>query len=261
MTAANIFTSAVLPSAEQTIAAGVAARTIRFGVAFRLLIAFAAITAFAAATSVVALYTFNKYGDGFNRIASSSLPALVAASNLAQRSQALAANAPNLAVADGHFARRAVSEALGSQLKEIAEAGEQVKSASPGNRRPRQPHAQRSLAQRQPSEARRVGCGKARSRPRGGKLYAAASNAFRSNSRGCQRSVIQTHRRCKTTRVQADALSAWTQPSDEAIVILLSTASADTTIRLNRLRSEFAEVRNRAQTARAQLPPDFLAVS
>src|SRR5205809_930836 len=88
----------------------------RFGVAFRLLIAFAAITAFAAAISAVALYTFDKYGEGFNRIASSSLPALVAASNLAQRSQALAANAPNLAGADGHFTRRAISEALGSQL-------------------------------------------------------------------------------------------------------------------------------------------------
>ena len=86
-----------------------ASRTIRFGVAFRLLIAFAAITAFAALTSAIALYTFGKYGDGFNRIASSSLPALVAASDLAQRSQALAANAPNLAVADGHFGRRAIS--------------------------------------------------------------------------------------------------------------------------------------------------------
>ena len=105
--------------------------TLRFGVAFRLLIAFAAITAFAAATSAIALYTFGKYGDGFNRIASSSLPALVAASDLAQRSQALAANAPNLAVADGHFARRAISEALGSQLKDIAEAGEQVRALAP----------------------------------------------------------------------------------------------------------------------------------
>src|SRR6476660_9514866 len=76
-------------------------QSIRFGVAVRLLSAFAAITIFAIATSVIALYTFGKYGDGFNRIASSYVPALVAASNLAQRSQALAANAPNLAVADG----------------------------------------------------------------------------------------------------------------------------------------------------------------
>src|SRR5512146_878523 len=76
-----------------------ASPTLRFGVAFRLLIAFAAVTAFAAATSAIALYTFNKFGSGFDRIASSNLPALVAASNLAQQSQALAANAPNLAVA------------------------------------------------------------------------------------------------------------------------------------------------------------------
>src|SRR4029077_15926153 len=105
---------------------------IRFGVAFRLLSALVAITVFAIAISVTALYTFNKYGDGFNRIASSSLPALVAASNLAQRSQALAANAPNLAVADGHFARRAVSESLLKQLSEIAEAGTQLKALAPG---------------------------------------------------------------------------------------------------------------------------------
>src|SRR3954468_20049051 len=71
-------------------------RRLRLGVAFRLLIAFAAITAFAAATGAIAVYTLNEFGAGFDRIASSSLPALVAASNLAQRSQALAANAPNL---------------------------------------------------------------------------------------------------------------------------------------------------------------------
>ena len=71
----------------------VAKQSIRFGVAVRLLSAFAAITIFAIATSVIALYTFGKFGDGFNRIAFSNVPALVAASNLAQRSQALAANA------------------------------------------------------------------------------------------------------------------------------------------------------------------------
>ena len=64
-------------------------KKIRFGVAFRLLIAFAGITAFAALTSVIALYSFGKFGDGFSRIASASLPALVAASDLAQRSELL----------------------------------------------------------------------------------------------------------------------------------------------------------------------------
>jgi hypothetical protein len=111
-----------------------AKRAFRFGVAFRLLSAFAAITVFAIAISAIAIYTFGKYGDGFNRIASSNVPALVAASNLAQRSQALAANAPNLAAADGHFGRRAVSEALQSQLQAIAEAGEQVKMLAPATK-------------------------------------------------------------------------------------------------------------------------------
>ena len=88
---------------------------VRFGVAFRLLIAFIAITAFAVVVSAVALFTFDKYKNGFTRIASSNLPALVAASDLAQRSQALAANAPNLAVVDGHFARLAISDSLRHQ--------------------------------------------------------------------------------------------------------------------------------------------------
>ncbi len=56
----------------------------------------------------------------------------------------------------------------------------------------------------------------------------------------------------ENARAQADALSAWTAVADEAIVIMLSTSSADTTIRLNRLRAEFAEVKNRVQAARAQ---------
>ena len=137
MTATNLASSSLckpgsIGRSDGLPVAAAAATTVRFGVAFRLLSAFAAITIFAIATSIIALYTFGKYRNGFNRIASSSLPALVAASNLAQRSQALAANAPNLAVADGHFARRAVSEALRSQLQAIAEAGEQVKELAPG---------------------------------------------------------------------------------------------------------------------------------
>jgi len=217
-----------------------------------LLIAFAAITAFAAAISAVALYTFDKYGEGFNRIASSSLPALVAASNLAQRSQALAANAPNLAGADGHFARRAVSEALGSQLRAIAEAGDQVRALAPAT------EGLDSLTRNEASlkvnirnldtlvaekiEADRVAANfMLRLRTLSVRIRAAGS--------ALSTTKITTE---ENARAQADALSAWTAVADEAIVIMLSTSSADTTIRLNRLRAEFAEVKNRVQAARAQ---------
>jgi two-component system, NtrC family, sensor kinase len=226
----------------------------RFGVALRLLSAFAAITIFAIATSVIALFTFDKYGDGFNRIASSNVPALVSASNLAQRSQALAANAPNLAVADGHFARQAVSEALRGQLQAIAEASEQVKTLAPAT------EGLESLIQNQASlggkleildalvaeklEADRVAANlMLRLRTLSVRIQAAGSNLL-SKITGEQ-----------TSRTQIDALSAWIAAADQAIVIMLSTSSADTTIRLNQLRSEFEDVRNRAETARGQLLP------
>ena len=232
----------------------VAKQSIRFGVAVRLLSAFAAITIFAIATSVIALYTFGKYGDGFNRIASSNVPALVAASNLAQRSQALAANAPNLAVADGHFARRAISEGLRGQLQAIAEASEQVKTLAPTT------EGLDSLIQDQTSL--------------GGKLEkldalvtekleadrVAANLMLRLRALSVRIQTVGSNLLSKITgeqasRMQIDALTAWIAAADQAIVIMLSTSSADTTIRLNQLRSEFEDVRKRAQTASGQLSP------
>lgn len=230
------------------------ARTLRFGVSFRLLIAFAALTAFAAATSAIALYTFNKFGNGFDRIASSNLPALVTASNLAQQSQALAANAPNLAVADGHFARRAVSESLAKQLDEIAAAGKQLKELAPGTAGiddlARNEILLKGTLQKLDGlvadklEADRVAANlMLRLRTLSVQILEAGSQLARDQNNGAQ----------------TDALGVWRAAADESIVILLSTASADTTIRLNRLHSEFAQAAGRANAARAQLSPELIS--
>jgi TorS N-terminal sensor domain len=211
------------------------ARALRFGVAFRLLIAFAALTAFAAATSAIALYTFNKFGDGFDRIASSNLPALVTASNLAQRSQALAANVPNLAVADGHFARRAVSESLAKQLDEIAAAGRQLKQLAPDTE---------GIDDLTRNETLLKGTLQKLDGLVADKLEAdrvAANLMLRLRTLSVQ--VLEVGSQLasdQNNRAHFDALGAWRAAADEMIVILLSTASADTTIRLNRLHSEFA---------------------
>ena len=230
------------------------ARALRLGVAFRLLIAFAALTAFAAATSAIALYTFNKFGDGFDRIASSNLPALVTASNLAQRSQALAANAPNLAVADGHFARRAVSESLAKQLDEIAAAGRQLKQLAPDTEGiddlTRNETLLKGILQKLDGlvadklEADRV----------------AANLMLRLRTLSVQ--VLEVGAQLasdQNNRAYSDALGAWRAAADEMIVILLSTTSADTTIRLNRLHSEFVGAGERANAARAQLPSELIS--
>jgi len=234
-----------------------AARPIRFGVAFRLLGALLAITVFAIAISATALYTFAKYGDGFNRIATSRLPVLIAASDLAQRSQALAANAPNLALADGHFARQAVSEALRGQLQAIAQAGERVKALAP------ETEGLDGLIQNENSlketlkkldglvaeklEADRLTANlMLRLRVLSGQIQAAASD------------LPSKMTREQITLAQIDDLNAWTAAAEKAIVIMLSTSSADTTVRLNRLRSEFEEAHKRAETARGLLSSTLL---
>src|SRR5262249_23006313 len=225
-----------------------AKRSIRFGVAFRLLSAFAAITIFAIATSAIALYTFDKYGDGFNRIASSNVPALVAASNLAQRSQALAVNAPNLAVADGHFARLAVSEALRGQLQGIAEASQQISILAPATEGLSELMRSEASLRENLTKLDRLGAERIEAD------RVAANLMLRLRALSARIHAASATQLSSTTE-RDDSLSNWTAAADQAIVIMLSTSSADTTVRLNRLRSEFEEARSRAQTARGYLSP------
>jgi signal transduction histidine kinase len=224
----------------------------RFGVAFRLLIAFATITAFAIAVSAVALFTFGKYKAGFTRIASSNLPALVAASDLAQRSQALAANAPNLAVVDGHFARRAVSESLRDQLQAIAEAGAQVKKLAPATPGLENLVRHEALLKETLEKLDRLVADKLES-DRVAANFMLRLGMLSSRVRAAGAETLPKISDEPSSRAQIDALAAWTAAADQAIVLMLSTSSADTTARLNRLRSDFADAGNRQHAAREHL--------
>ena len=229
----------------------------RFGVAFRLLIAFAAITSFAVAVSAVALFTFGKYENGFTRIASSNLPALVAASDLAQRSQALAANAPNLAVVDGHFARRAVSESLRNQLLAIAEASVQVKKLAPAT--PGLESLARNEASLKESLEKLDGlvADKLES-DRVATNFMLRLGMLSSRVRAAGTDALPKISDEPSSRAQIDALAAWTAAANQAIVVMLSTSNADTTVRLNRLRSDFADAGNRQRAAREHLSPALI---
>jgi signal transduction histidine kinase len=224
----------------------------RFGVAFRLLIAFAAITAFAIAVSAVALFTFGKYQTGFNRIASSNLPALVAASDLAQRSQALAANTPNLAVVDGHFGRRAVSESLRNQLQAIAEAGAQVKQLAPATPGLESLARNEALLKESLEKLDGLVADKLES-DRVAANFMLRLGMLSSRVRAAGADTLPKISDEPSSRVQIDALASWTAAADQAIVLMLSTSSADTTARLNRLRSDFADAGNRQHAAREHL--------
>jgi signal transduction histidine kinase len=225
---------------------------LRFGVAFRLLIAFVAITAFAVAVSAVALFTFDKYKNGFTRIASSNLPALVAASDLAQRSQALASNAPNLAVVDGHFARRAVSESLRNQLVAIAEASVQVKKLAPATPGLESLARNEALLKERLEKLDGLVADKLES-DRVATNFMLRLGMLSSRVRAAGTDVLPKISDEPSSRAQIEALAAWTAAANQAIVIMLSTANADSTVRLNRLRSDFADAGNRQRAGREHL--------
>jgi signal transduction histidine kinase len=225
---------------------------IRFGVAFRLLTAFGVITAFAVGISLVALFAFGKYADGFNRIAASNLPALVAASDLAQHSQALAANAPNLAVVDGHFARRAVSESLRNQLQAIAETVEQVKTLAPAtegldNLVRNETSLKETLEKLDTLVADKLESDRVATN------FMLRLGTLSVRLRAAGSDVLPKISDEPSSRAQIEALAAWTAAANQAIVLMLSTSNADTAVRLNRLRSDFADASNRQRAARERL--------
>jgi signal transduction histidine kinase len=224
----------------------------RFGVAFRLLGALLAITGFGFAATVAALYAFSQYRQGFDRIASSSLPVLIAASDIVAQSQALAANARNLAVVDSHFARQAVSQAVHKQLKGLADVGERIKALAPrteGLGRLFQSHGllQNNLKQLEHLVGDRIDADSSaanlmlRLRGLAARVHAASAAQLPIIVKGGSQDSVE-------------AFLAWMAAADEAIAVMLSTSTADSVTRLNRLRADFDGLRGRTRAALVRLP-------
>jgi signal transduction histidine kinase len=207
--------------------------------------------------SAVALLTFGKYESGFARIASSNLPALVAASNLAQRSQTLAADAPNLAVVDGHFARRAVSESLRNQLQAITEAGAQVKALAPDTPGLDSLVRNEALLRESLEKLDRLVADKLES-DRVAANFMLRLGMLSNRVRAAGSDALPKISDEPSSRAQIDALSTWTAAANQAIVVMLSTSNADTAVRLDRLRSDFTDAGNRQRTARDHLSSAFI---
>ncbi len=66
--------------------------------------------------SLVTVYTFNRFQQGFDELASTTLPALVGASTLSLQAQSIAANAPLLVAARSQQARREVMVRVHEQV-------------------------------------------------------------------------------------------------------------------------------------------------
>ena len=226
-------------------------RKVRFGVAFRLVGALLAITALAFTAIVAAVYAFSSFRQGFDRIANSNVPILIAAGDIAARSQALAANAPNLASAESHFARQAMGLALHKQLEGLAQVGEGLKVLAPETR------GLDRLIQNQTLLTRNL---ERLDSLVGSRIDADSSEANlmlrleRLAARIHEASTSQLPTLLGSPPQIVEAFVGWVAATDEAIAIMLSTTTADTATRIARLRADFNRLRERARTARSGLP-------
>ena len=226
-------------------------RKARFGVAFRLVGALLAITAFALVAIVAAIYAFSQYRQAFERIANSDVPILIAASDIAARSQALAANAPNLAAAESHFARQALSLALHEQLDGLAQVGERLRALSPGTQGLDrlvldQVRLTRSLQRLDSLVGDRIDADSS-----------AANLTLRLEgfaARIHEASAAQLPTLMKGSTSDIEAFLDWVTATDEAIAVMLSTTTADTTARLNRLHADLDQLREKVRTAHSLIP-------
>ena len=92
----------------------------RSKVALTVLIGLVLIALFAVTQSGVAVLAITQFGASFGQIAKTTLPALIAGSQLSQQSQALVATAPEIALADTHLRRQALADQLNDRLTALA---------------------------------------------------------------------------------------------------------------------------------------------
>src|SRR5215475_3363409 len=89
-------------------------------VALTILMGLALIGIFAVTQSGIAVLAIARFGASFNQIAQTNLPALIAASQLSELSQALVATAPEIALADTQVRRQAIVDQLNGRVAKLA---------------------------------------------------------------------------------------------------------------------------------------------
>ncbi len=115
--------------ADDSGAAVVDGRRIRFGVEFRLFAGLIGITALTIVMIAAMLLALGRFQLGFERIAKSSLSGLNAAAEIARQTEALVAKAPNLATASSQNARRSVADELEDQIGRLHESMRQLEQS------------------------------------------------------------------------------------------------------------------------------------
>ena len=222
----------------------------RLGVAFRMLAGLVLIGGLTAATGLVAVSLFSRFHKGFERIATDRVPNLVSASQLAQQSGTVAANAPALVAVQSQSVREAVMARLSDQLALLDELIGRLR--------------------RQGGEAADVTELERRRNELAENLAALNTQVERHLSVSSETDALVARmvglseriRTVQTAGGQAGEgrwLHMWGENASHALTVMLAAARADHEAKVERLRREFRDAVDRAAGVLADQPRDAVA--
>ncbi|MGR0188111.1 ATP-binding protein [Azospirillum aestuarii] len=232
----------------------------RLGVAFRILAGLTVIAGLTAATGVVAVSLFGRFHQGFEQIATAKVPGLVNASQLAQQSGTLAANAPALVAVQSQSVRESVMARLSDQIalledlmNRLRDRGTDVADLAELQRRKNELIANlmtlNTQVERQLAAAAETG-------GLVGRLMQLAERI-----RDAEESLRD---KTPAPRTQAEweeaqgverRVDLWTAEAQHAILLMLAASRADHEARVDRLRQDYRAAMDRAAEVVAGLPP------
>ncbi|WP_114861397.1 ATP-binding protein [Azospirillum brasilense] len=232
----------------------------RLGVAFRILAGLTVIAGLTAATGVVAVSLFGRFHQGFEQIATAKVPGLVNASQLAQQSGTLAANAPALVAVQSQSVRESVMARLSDQIAlledlmtRLRERGADVADVAELQRRKNELVANlmtlNTQVERQLAAAAETG-------GLVGRLIQLAERVR--DTEGALRdktAAPRTLEEWEEARGVERRVDLWTAEAQHAILLMLAASRADHEARVDRLRQDYRAAMDRAAEAVSGLPP------
>ena len=231
----------------------------RSKVAFTILIGLVLIALFAVTQSGVAILAITRFGASFGQIAQTNLPALIAASQLSQQSQALVATAPEIALADTHIRRQAIADQLNDRLIALARSVADLNRAAADHSlvADMQRHLDTLVANlkgldalvRERIEATNAVDAVMARLPNLAARMRKVSEAAIMGDRGSEQRTDSTISESDRTR-----LIEWSAAGLECVTLMLTAPVVDNTSRLERVKSSMKALVERMAGVRGQLP-------
>ncbi|WP_448192793.1 response regulator [Azospirillum sp. sgz301742] len=238
----------------------------RLGVAFRILAGLTVIGGLTAATSVVAVSLFSRFHEGFEQVATAKVPGLVSASQLAQQSGTIAANAPALVAVQSQSVREAVMARISDQIDLLESLMDRLRGRSGADadltelerRKTELLENLRTLntqVERQLTVTAETGAMVGRVLDLGDRIRRTTASLAEGDTIARFVPDAASAGEAEAIRRMERGVQRWADHADHAMALMLASARADHEAKVERLRQDYLEVLDRAVRPLTGLSP------